>query len=174
MARIGIHGRVQAFSRYVDAVPVLEWLFDQIENTINGQIESTNIATSGVATANIADSAVTAAKLAPLSVTSAAIADGIGQVQSLQYTGDGTANRSIALTFQPRYVLILSHTDSITFEAIGSGTSAYAAYWRTSTGALTSGTTDFQGISGSAVLLGSGAANLSNKSTQTYSVVALR
>lgn len=174
MARIGISGKVQAFTRYVDAIPVLSWICDVLENTINGQIDQTNIATGGVATASIADGAVTAAKLAALSVTSAAIADGIGQVQSLQYTGDGTANRSIALTFQPRYVVILSHTDSITFEAIGSGGIAYAAYWRTAAGVLTSGTTDFGGIPGSAVLLGSALANLSNKATQVYSLIALR
>jgi len=174
MTRIGISGKVQAFTRYADAMPVLAWINDVLENAINGQLDATNIAVGGVATGSIANGAVTAVKLAPLSVTSAAIADGIGQVQSLQYTGDGLGARSIALTFQPRYVVILSHTDSITFEAIGSGTGPYAAFWRTSTGALTSGTTDFQGISGSAVLLGSAAANLSNKATQTYSLVSFR
>ena len=48
MARVGLHGRVQAASRYLDAIPILEWLFDQIENTLNGQVDSTNLQANSV------------------------------------------------------------------------------------------------------------------------------
>ena len=105
------------------------------------------------------------------------MADGIGLVDSGQYTGDGTIDRVIALTFTPRFVHILSHTDSVEFTGLGSGAIAFAAYHRTQTGNLIgdgTGNADWQGIVTNGFKLGHSGTGLSNKTGQTYSWVAYR
>lgn len=138
--------------------------FQELENLLNGRLDSANLAEKGVQGKNIGDSTVERRSLL----------DGIAWIASGQYTGDGTANREINVGFMPRYVLVLNHTDSITFEGLGSGAAAYAAWWRTSTGAVGSGATDWQGVSTNGFRTGTNAASLSNKSGVTYSWVAVR
>jgi hypothetical protein len=163
MARVGISGKLQAFTRFVDAIPMLEYITHSIENTINGQIDSTNFAAG----------AVTAAALAAGAVTPVATSGGIAQIASGTYLGDGTtANRTITLTFTPKYVLVL-RTDAtpITFESIASSGDT-RSWMRSVTGAYTSDTTQWQGIAALAIKLGSNAAGSSNVAAVTYAYLA--
>lgn len=157
MPSIDLHGKLRAFTHYVDAVPWLELLFDMVNNILNGHLDDKNVYPGGL--------------------SAVSMADGIGIVTSGQYTGDGTANRVISLSFTPRRVLVLSHTDSIEFTGLGSGIASFAAYHRTSTGALVgdgTGNADWQGIVIGGFKLGASGTGLSNKNTQTYSYVAFK
>lgn len=175
MARVGLHGYVQAASKYLEAIPYLDMLFSRVENALNGQIDSTNLADNAVTTSKITDLSVTPAKISLGSLTTAQMADGVGVVTSLTYVGDGTtASRTIALTFTPRYALIL-RTDAtfITFESIAvSGTSFF--WYRDTTGAQAALTANFQGIVTNGVKLGTSATGTSNAAGITYALVAYR
>lgn len=156
MAKIYLHGFISAFSQFTDAIPTLSDLFDQIQNGFR----------------NLADENIT-----PGGLSAVSMADGIGLVASGQYTGDGTIDRVVSLTFTPRHVLILSHTDSVEFTGLGSGVIAYAAYHRTQVGNLIgdgAGNADWQGIVTNGFKLGHSGTGLSNKAGQTYSYVAIR
>lgn len=175
MARVGLHGYVQAASKYLEAIPYLDMLFSRVENALNGQIDSTNLADNAVTTSKLTDFSVTATKVALGTLTTAQMADGVGQVTSLTYIGDGTtANRTIALPFTPRRVLLL-RTDAtfITFESIAVGGTSFFWY-RDTTGAQAALAANFQGIVTNGVLLGSSATGTSNAAGITYALVAYR
>lgn len=174
MARVGLHGRIQSAATWLEAIPVLEWLLDQIENTLNGQLDDTNMTPKGITGASIADATITAAKLAAASVTPVVISGGIAQFATGLYTGDGTtANRVIALTFTPSYVLVLrTDATSITFESIAS-VGDTRSWMRSVTGAFTSDTTNWQGITSLGFKLGSNAAGTSNAAAVVYSYLAI-
>jgi len=127
------------------SLPVIKQNFDEIENLLDGRLEEDNFAE-----------------------------DVLPSIVGNQYTGDGSANREIDLGFMPRFVLILNHTDGYTFESIGTGDVAMAAWWRTNAGALSSGAGDWQGITANGFKCGSNSANLSNKNGVLYSYFAMR
>lgn len=174
MARVGLHGRVQAAARYVDAIPILEWLFDQIENTLNGQVDSANIAAGGVGTTQLADSSVTTAKLGAQAVTSLNVDSTVAKIATGQYTGDGTVSREINIGLRARHVTILRHDNATRFEAWGSTSTAFARIQTTAAGVTSDGGTDFAGTSAAGFTLGSAAGGgTSNAAGITYSYVAL-
>lgn len=181
MPRVGLKGFVAQFDRYTDAVPVLDWLMAQIENAMNGQLDSTNIATSGIGTAQIADGSVTTAKVASGTLTPSNMADGVGQVTSGSYTGDGTtANRVISVVdpqgnaFTPRYVLVV-RADSTFVEFISIQEATLTLSWsRAQNGQMGSATTDWQGIVTNGFKLGSSATGASNVLNAPYRYVAYK
>lgn len=175
MARIGVHGHVEGTSKYDSStVAILAALFDILENTINGQIDSTNIAASGVATTNIADLAVTAAKLAASSVTSAKVDTTVAKITSAQYTGTGASSLEVNIGYRARFVLIVNHTTRALFVAFGGTASAFAALTVDNTGVIANGGTDFTGSSTNGFTLGSAVGGgASNTAAVTYSYIAL-
>lgn len=174
MARIGIHGKVQSASRYLDAIPILEWILDDIENTINGQIDSTNLQNSAVTSAKLAPNAVTSTSIASGAVTSAAIDSTVSRIVTQQYTGDGTQNREINIGFRARSVMILRHDNTTRFQAWGNTTTPFARVQISATGAAADGGTDFTGTSLNGFTLGSAiGGGASNAAGVTYSFVAL-
>lgn len=173
MGRVGIAGYMNNKAKFLEARPVLVWIFDQIENALNGQIDSTNIAASGVGTTQIADGSVTAVKILAGSLTSTQMADGVGQMTSLDYVGDGTtANRLVALGFTPRWAKII-RTDATFIEFEVAVVGASFSYWyRDAAGLQASNNANWQGISGTSLKLGTSAVGTSNAVGVTYRVVA--
>lgn len=185
MARVGIKGYIASGVKAalvdvrsgetvpVPAIPVLDWIIAQLENTLNGQLDSTNLADSAVSTAKLQDLSVTAAKIALATITSAQTADGVGQTASVQYTGDGTtANRVVALSFTPRYVKVI-RTDATFLEFESIAVAAVSTNWyRDSTGAQAASTANWQGIVVGGVKLGTSAVGTSNAAGVTYTVYA--
>lgn len=178
--RIGIHGKIEGTTKYDSGtVSILAWMINMLENVINGQLDSTNLAdyvsgsVSVVTTAKINDLAVTAAKIALGTITSAQTADGVGQTTSVSYTGDGaTANRVISLGFTPRYVLIV-RTDATFIEFISIAVGAAVTFWyRDAAGAQAASTANFQGIVTNGVKLGTVAGGTANVAAVVYNVVA--
>jgi hypothetical protein len=96
------------------------------------------------------------------------------QTAAASYVGDGTAGRSVAVGFMPRYVLVFDATGGATFEAIGSGLAALGAWYRVAAGTLTQDATQWQGIVAGGFQLGSAAACASNVSARTYAYLAQR
>lgn len=174
MARVYLHGVIENAARFADAIPVLAWLFDQIESALNGGLDDTNLKDSAVTTAKIKDAAVTAAKLAASAVTSAAVDSTVAKIASGQYTGDATQSREINLGWRARHVVIIRHDNSTRFEAWGTTSSALARIQTTSAGVTTDGGTDFTGSSTNGFTLGSAVGGGgSNASGQTYSYIAI-
>lgn len=175
MARVGLHGKIENTAKYDSSVvAILAYLFDSVENTLNGQIDSTNIATGGIATANYADTSVTAAKLAPVSVTSAAVDSTVAKIATAQWTGDGTSSREINLGFRARLVIALNHTTRGLFIAWGATASALARVQVDNTGVIADGGTDFTGSSTNGFTLGSAVGGgASNTAAVIYSYLAL-
>ena len=143
-------------------------LWSQLANLLSGHLSDMHMQDNGVDAVVLKNGTVTKAKLAT-DVLLVRMAQG-------QYTGDGTANRSITTsdangTFTPTEVEILSVTDNIEFTSRDDGTAIYS-WWRTSAGAMATGTVDWQGIVTNGFKTGSNVASLSNKSGQVYSWVA--
>ena len=137
-------------------------MFDQLENAINGRIAAENLSASAVTTAKIADGAVTQAK----------VADGVGRVASGDYTGDGTVDRVITLTFTPKWVHVLRNDNSTEFYSIKSAAST-RAWWRVAAGTSANGAADWQGAVTLGFKVGSGAGGgTSNASGVVYSYFA--
>lgn len=181
MARVGLHGKIEGQSpTSEEIIPILAMLFDIIESNLN-KIDGTQLAdyvsgtTSVVTTAKINDAAVTGAKVAAATLTPTNMADGVGQVTSVDYTGDGTtANRVISLGFTPRFVLVV-RTDAtfIEFVSIAVGGSV-SFYYRDNTGAQGASATNWQGITSGGIKLGTSATGTSNVAAVTYRVVAYK
>lgn len=127
---------------------------DVIKNAMNGHLGTENFPTGGLST-TVLDRAVP-------------------YTASGQYTGDGTANREINVGFMPRFVLVLSHTNSYTYWSLGDGTQALAAWWLDGNGIPASGLTDWQGVSANGFKCGSNTASGSNISGYVYSYFAIR
>lgn len=175
MARVGLHGKIEGQGKFTsETVALLAYLFNIIENTLNGQIDSTNIAPLGVATSNIAANAVTAAKMAPLSVTSASVDSTVPKISTSQWTGDGTSSREINIGYRARLVVAVNHTSRALFVAFGGTASAFAAVQIDNAGNITNGGTDWTGSSTNGFTLGSavGGGN-SNTAAVVYSYAAL-
>ena len=158
-------GKILGLTRFVDAVPRLIELLELIENW-SSRIGSDNIVAGAIGTSELADASVTAAK----------VVDGIGRTASGQFTGDGVADREINVGFRPRFIWMIRQDTSMTFEGVGSASSALAAGRRTSAGVWTGSVVldnDFQGPSANGILLGHAAGGgLSNAVGQTYSYFA--
>lgn len=135
-----------------------------IENVINGHLEGSNLQ----------DKTITDIKIADGTLTRRVMSDDIPRTVGGQYTGDDTASREINIGFMPRFVIVVSHTDSIIFMSIGDGASAMASWWWQSTGAISTGSTDWQGISANGFTTGTNTASLSNKKGYLYSYFAIR
>lgn len=145
-----------------DQITVLDKILQLLEDVLNGRLDAVNLADGAVGTAQLDDGAVTQAK----------VADGVGRVASADYTGDGTADRTIALDFTPRWVHILRTDNSTEFWSMR-GTST-RAWWRTSTGDSANGLADWQGIVSMGFKLGSASnGGLSNASGVAYAYVAI-
>lgn len=180
MARVGLHSKIEGQDQKSgEIIPILAYLFNMIENCLNGQIDSTNLAdyvagvTSVVTTSKINDLAVTAAKIALATITPAQTADTVGQTYSGSYTGDGvTANRVITLPFTPRYVLV-TRTDAtfITFES-QNDSGAVTFWYRDQTGAQAANAANWQGITTLGFKLGTAAGGTSNVAAVAYRVTA--
>lgn len=152
-----------------EMLPRLKKNLADLEDLLNGRITGDNITDLSITTAKLASGAVTAAKTA----------DGVGQVASGTYTGDGaTLNRIIPVGFIPRHVEVWKQSTGMVFEAIGSGSIAFSNFMRDAAGVQTTAAADWQGIdvTGSGGFkLGSGAGGgLSNTNTIVYWWVAIR
>lgn len=160
--KLGARGKIIGYTRFVEAVPNILQLFEQIENWAT-HIGSDNMEASAITTTRIANGAVTQAK----------VADGVGLTASGQYVGDGTVDRDIVVGFRPRHVRLFRLDTSMWFESIGDPINTYFAGRRDNTGAWTgSGVLDaeFQGISAAGFRLGHAAGGgLSNANTRNYS-----
>jgi len=179
VARVGLHGLIEGQSKFIEAVPVLAWLFDVIESNLN-KIDSSQLAdyvagsVSVVTTSKINDGAVTAPKLAPLSVTSAAVDSTVPKIAVNQYTGTGAVDREINLGFRARFVVIVNHTTRQLFIAWGGTGSAFARIQISNVGVIADGGTDFTGSSANGFQLGSAAGGgASNTNLVVYSYLAL-
>lgn len=142
-------------------IPVFKVILDSVENVLNGRVDATNLADDAVETAKLADGAVTPAKTS----------GGVARSSSGQYTGTGATSpvRAISLGYRPRYVLILRHDNSTTYEALGDASSALAAWWRDSAGTVGTGAADWPGITAD----GFEVAGASDASGVTFSYMAL-
>lgn len=179
MPRIGVKGLVNSGKarigeHEIPSIPVLDWLFAQIENAINGQLDSSNIAAGGVGSAQIASSSITADKVFPGTLTPTQMADGVGQTVSGTYSGDGTADRVISLTFTPRWVLVI-RTDATFIEFLSIAHAGVSTNWyRDNTGAMGSLATNWQGIVANGFKLGNNVSATSNVTGVTYRYVAFK
>jgi hypothetical protein len=185
MPRIGVKGLVNSNKSVIGqvdvvSIAVLDWLFAQIENAMNGQLDSSNIAASGIGTAQIADSSIVPSKIFPGSLTATQMADGVGQAMSGSYTGDGTANRVISvadaqgIAFTPRHVLaIRADATFIEFQSIQAA-GVTTNWYRDSAGAMASLATNWQGVVANGFKLGSSVAATSNVTGVTYRFVAFK
>lgn len=101
MARVGLHGFIENAQRFVDSIPVFVMLFDAIENTLNGQIDDSNITAKSLTNASIKNGTITTALFAAGAVDEAALgaqavtAAKIKVFASTEQTGTG-AEQSIA------------------------------------------------------------------------------
>lgn len=174
MARVGLHGYIENASKFAQAIPIFAMLFDQIERTLNGQLDATNLADGAVTTVKLGGAAVTEAKIAAGAVTKAVVDSTVAKIVTGQYTGDGTAGREINLGFRARYVRIIRYDNMTSFEAWGSTSSALARTQIDSSGTVADGGTDFTGSSENGFQLGSAAGGgASNADTVLYTYLAL-
>lgn len=155
---------IRRFTEFPRDIPKLLGTLLDIEQVLSKNIDQYNIRDGAIINALLGVGAVTPAK----------ISGGVARVYSAQYTGTGAADRLLAIGFQARMVKIVRQSNGDVFEAFGSGSTAWTYFKRDSTGAVTAAASDFQGIVGTDVKLGSGGTGgASNANTETYWLQAI-
>lgn len=156
---LGTRGKIMGFSRFIEAIPNVIQLFEQIEIWAK-HVGTDNLDNLVITTPKVVDGAITPAKLS------------LGtQAASGTFTGDGVVDREINIGFRPKYVWFIRGDTSMVFEAVDfSGTGI--AGRRDSTGAWTGSVAldnEWQGISPNGFRLGHAAGGgLSNTLTKVY------
>jgi hypothetical protein len=132
--------------------------YSELENVLNGRLDDENFK----------NGSLSGSVLKPASIGETQLGAKIIRVATGTYTGDGTANRVVPLSFQPQYVELLATTDYNVFTAMATGATNVAKWYRSSSGAFQGSDTAWQGIVEKGIKTGSSAGSLSNVNGQVY------